>query len=835
MKTKMKKLLTILIAITLMAGLAQAAPLNPTAQDFEDDVEAALGIDPITTYLDLTSDNAGDVPPGPYTREGLTLTTAGDTWNYPDDSDGDRFVNNNCLDEKSGSSNNDFLATISGLAPNLRYELYLVVAAEDSSTHDFSWGTSGDGSPVNTVDINSAPGSIDLVLGDGTPESRAIPLGEFTADGSGELATWIGKGQAWSDPDYRTQLDGFIVIPKSSDGKLSPSVDAGPDQVIVWPDDEVTLAASVQDDGDPNKVLKYWWKVTGQPAGSNVSLTNPTGLGPFTITVKSGGDVEPNQPDAVKPTVTVSQSGFYEVRLYARDEKSDSNDTVRILVYPTGFVEGLVGHWKLDDGIDPGPPTTLTAVDSSGSYVPNFTTYQFDHIFSHGTLNGDDDPGDPNWVDGVDYTDTLLLTDPTDFIGAIWLDSDDSQSDYEYINCGNASSFDLTDAISITAWIKVNQFDRAWQAIVTKGDQAWRLHRAQSGNVLEFAGQNLSPVFYVTGSVNVNDGKWHHVAGVYDGSSLSIYVDGVLDVSEAASGSIGTSTDDVMIGGNSDFATTDYRGWEGLIDDVRIFDFGLTREQILAVAGITNTAPEADAGDDRRLIRQPGDVTAIELDATVTDLPGNYDATWTVLSGPGTISFSLPGGNDKEDQLATMDDPGAYGLYHLQLTAEDTDNTELSDGIDDMYLMYQEKSQYSTNRDTPMGMWKLDESGTDPDAIDSSGNGFHGPRATTDLVDPNLPEWDAAGKIDGALKFANTGDDQIQYVDLSKVSGSDDLTVMLWVKPAIVEYMDPINKIPDDGSGAGWAIKLRDDGEIWFRIGSQDNRYNVESNSHRSK
>jgi len=46
-------------------------------------------------------------------------------------------------------------------------------------------------------------------------------------------------------------------------GTLRPKSDAGPDQVIVWPDDDVTLAASVQDDGDPNERMSYWWEVKG--------------------------------------------------------------------------------------------------------------------------------------------------------------------------------------------------------------------------------------------------------------------------------------------------------------------------------------------------------------------------------------------------------------------------------------------------------------------------------------------------------------------------------------------------------------------------------------------
>jgi len=825
MKTKMRIMMTALaLVLGASAGTLQA---QVTADDIELAVETDLGIGDITTYLELTKTGGGTGD----SREGLSLATADDTWGYPDGSDDSLWVNENCLDEKDHTAS-DFVGTISGLNANTNCDLYVVAAGRKAGsgagTYDFSWGTIGDGSAVNTVSgVNNVPGAVEIaeqVSGDITT-SMAVPIGNFTSDGTGNLAIYLGRGQVRDGNNYRTQFDGLVVIPSSSDGKLSPSVDAGPDQVLVWPDDEVTLAATIQDDGDPNKVLKYWWEVTGQSAGANVNLTNPAGLGPFTITVKEGGDAEPNQPYAVTPTATVSQSGIYELTLSARDEKSDSNDTVRIFVYPAGY-DCSVAHWKLDDGIDTGP-ATLTAIDSAGSYDPNFDSYNFDHTFYPGTLNGETDTGEPNWVDGVDYTDTMLLDSPTDFIGALWLDGAD-----DFIEVPYQSALGLTKNFTIAAWVKPN-LQGSTMGIVTKltgtSDKQYGFSINGSGNLgieYEASGNNYS---YWGGGVS--DGVWQHVAITIDNNLLiQLYINGVPAGSETAPAEVQALTDPINIGRWA--GTYNDRYFDGIIDDVHMYNVVKTQQEILAIAGITNTAPVADAGDNRRLIEDVGGAS-LELDATVEDLPGNYDATWTVLSGPGTISFTLPGGNDKEDQLATIDDSSAYGLYHLQLAATDTDNPAFPPSTDDMYLMYQEKAQYSTNRDAPMALWKLDEVDPATVAMDSSGNGFHGPLATSDTVDPNLPEWHAAGKIDGALQFANAGDDQIQYVDLGKVPGSDDLTVMLWVKPALVAYMDPINKIPNDGSGAGWAVKLRDNGEIWFRIGSQDNRYNVESNATR--
>ena len=96
----------------------------------------------------------------------------------------------------------------------------------------------------------------------------------------------------------------------------------------------------------------------------------------------------------------------------------------------------------------------------------------------------------------------------------------------------------LTTSITIEAWIKVRQFPGGdWTAIVTKGDSSWRLHRYGNTSVIAFSVGGLSSGD-LAGNRNVDDGQWHYVAGVYDGTNLFLYVDGALDASAPATGSI---------------------------------------------------------------------------------------------------------------------------------------------------------------------------------------------------------------------------------------------------------------------------------------------------------
>jgi hypothetical protein len=97
-------------------------------------------------------------------------------------------------------------------------------------------------------------------------------------------------------------------------------------------------------------------------------------------------------------------------------------------------------------------------------------------------------------------------------------------------------------------------------------------------NVFHFG---VSTQTYLNGSVAVDSGQWHHVACVYDGSKMSIYVDGKLDDSWEQPGPIGSNKFPVCIGENIELTG---RYFNGLIDDVRVYTYALSENEIAALA-----------------------------------------------------------------------------------------------------------------------------------------------------------------------------------------------------------------------------------------------------------
>lgn len=151
----------------------------------------------------------------------------------------------------------------------------------------------------------------------------------------------------------------------------------------------------------------------------------------------------------------------------------------------------------------------------------------------------------------------------------------------DYVTLTDEDDFDFTDSVTVAVWIKVTSFSIDEQAVVTKGDTAWRLERNGSTNTLQFSVEGLMTNTEVQGSVSVNDGNWHHVAGVYDGAQLLLYVDGQLDAAVTATGPMSLNNSAVSFGANTQAAG---RNFHGLMDDIYIYDTPLTALEIQALA-----------------------------------------------------------------------------------------------------------------------------------------------------------------------------------------------------------------------------------------------------------
>jgi gliding motility-associated-like protein len=138
--------------------------------------------------------------------------------------------------------------------------------------------------------------------------------------------------------------------------------------------------------------------------------------------------------------------------------------------------------------------------------------------------------------------------------------------DGDFISIANEPHFDIQNAITVSAWIKVKSFTVAGQAIITKGNSAWSLQRDGTNNTIGFY---LDPSAILNGTVNVNDGNWHYVVGTYDKQVQSLYIDGVLDNFTGNTNPINLNNYFVYIGNNPESTGSFF---DGIIDEARVSD-----------------------------------------------------------------------------------------------------------------------------------------------------------------------------------------------------------------------------------------------------------------------
>jgi len=175
--------------------------------------------------------------------------------------------------------------------------------------------------------------------------------------------------------------------------------------------------------------------------------------------------------------------------------------------------------------------------------------------------------GDPNFVAGHD---------------GMALDLDGNG---DYVDCGYDPLFDVTtNEITVSAWVTIRSIANQWAAIAAKGEYAWRLGNASWDPRFHFGITIWSApdTASLDGVTAVGYDEWHHAAGVFDGANIMVYLDGDLDVSAATTEPIGINNANMLIGDNPD---SPGRYWDGLIDDLMIYNRALSKNEILYLAG----------------------------------------------------------------------------------------------------------------------------------------------------------------------------------------------------------------------------------------------------------
>jgi len=219
------------------------------------------------------------------------------------------------------------------------------------------------------------------------------------------------------------------------------------------------------------------------------------------------------------------------------------------------------------------------------------------------TVTSSTRPGSPSAGDAYFETDTknYIIYDGSNWRGyqndgrGVLTATFDGTDDR--VDLGTISSLASASAFSITAWFKVpttsTQNGSIFGSVDFYNGVGLKIAYYNGGTYIDgtigkggsaYAGRRFNSGF--SSSYNLFDDEWHHVAMVYDGSSITLYVDNSSS-SGYTDANIGTSVPsstqsgagaDSRIASRGDIASGFF--FEGSLDDVAIFNSALTSTQI---------------------------------------------------------------------------------------------------------------------------------------------------------------------------------------------------------------------------------------------------------------
>ena len=161
----------------------------------------------------------------------------------------------------------------------------------------------------------------------------------------------------------------------------------------------------------------------------------------------------------------------------------------------------------------------------------------------------------------------------------------------DYVDMGNPTSLQITGALSISAWVKINTTNQV--CILSKDDVTNRSHqlwgRIPSDGFPKFVIFNSSVAYTISGTTDLNDNQWHHVVAVFTPStSLKMYIDGTLEGTNTTSipSSIDNEPANFEIGR---FGFGNYN-LNGKVNDTSLFNSELTQANVTEIynGGISN-------------------------------------------------------------------------------------------------------------------------------------------------------------------------------------------------------------------------------------------------------
>ena len=294
-------------------------------------------------------------------------------------------------------------------------------------------------------------------------------------------------------------------------------------------------------------------------------------------------------------------------------------------------------------------------------------------------------------VDGEAAPDSRLrqsMSDPdwADNASSLFNGYEGDQRYNNYLHCNLPSSMSLADTnFTVEMFCKTDGSVNWWTSVFRdNGDQVW-IGGADDGN--KFIGRvtlDDTTQMRVNDTVSLNDGKWHHIALVREGTALTLYRDKKVAASTTlTSSSLKAIGDQWHFMGGPSAGSNDFNGW---LDSVRVTRRALAPEEFLTsqrypegrtIAHLKFDDGTANAADGGGALF----AGTINNGSTFSDDVPGYKIIdgegGAVLSKPDVASLSLP------STSATVKWSNWDDMYYLRM---DTNGNERTSGTVEFWV-----------------------------------------------------------------------------------------------------------------------------------------------------
>lgn len=557
-------------------------------------------------------------------------------------------------------------------------------------------------------------------------------------------------GQAVAQLSWYSARQASGTVPASQLYPLpTPVVDVDDPAQPVAEGEAVALSGSVS--GTGTAVVTCAWTQVSGPATATITAT-----------------------DQANTTARFPLAGDYVMQLSVFNGHVTVSDTTTVTVLAPDVSTDLVAHYAFDEA------DGQLALDSSGHH----------HT---GTLAGATRTAGKSRgalrFDGTSYVWALNNEDLDAPIQALtlstWLKPDVALSQMAHpwpMPIYRAQYEDSTGYALMVTFTETDQF-------------GLRLHH-QAG---------LGQVVEANTATPLNPGAWVHAAGVYDGTTAKLYLNGVLVQS--------TSTGPITLR-NAPYSPL-YLGYgfEGAMDEVRIYHRALSRIDVygLAQSGTDRRMPGVDAGPDQTVTL--GSPTTFAGSASDDAGSGAVLAPrWKQIAGPADALLS------DAHIFAPQATFTVAGTYRFQL--------EVSDGVltgrDELRI---EVSDGTVDLVSGLILHYRADEGSGTLVADATGNGH-------DALFSGNPQWSADGQLLGALML--DGSSVVESPVASDLSSPGQMTLAVWLRadrplvdmahpyPFVIDHSDYLNN-----RGFALMTVLSDSNTFGFRLHTGTGRREV--------